>query len=38
MNSCTYGISIVSSLTDLSSVIVSIVVPYSGMLCRVCCA
>jgi uncharacterized membrane protein YhhN len=37
MNSCSYGISIVLLLTDLGSVIVS-VVPYSCMLCRMCCA
>jgi hypothetical protein len=38
MNSCSYGISIVWLLMDLSSVIVSVGVPYSCMLCRTCCA
>jgi hypothetical protein len=38
MSSCSCGISIVSLLTDLSSVIVSVSVPYSSMLCRMCCA
>jgi hypothetical protein len=38
INSCLYGISIVSLLTDLSSVIFSVGVPYSCMLCRMCCA
>jgi hypothetical protein len=38
MNSCSYGISIVWLLMDLSSLIVSVGVPYSCMLCRMCCA
>jgi hypothetical protein len=37
MNSCSYGISIVSGFTGFSSVIVSVGVPYSCMLCRMCC-
>jgi hypothetical protein len=38
VNSCSYGISIVLLLMDLSSVIVSVGVPYSYMLCKMCCA
>jgi hypothetical protein len=38
MNSCSYGISIVSLLTDLSTVVLSVGVPYSCTLCRMCCA
>jgi hypothetical protein len=38
MNSCSYGISIVWLWMYLSSVIVSVGVPYSCMLCRMRCA
>jgi hypothetical protein len=37
MNNCSYEISIVSGFTCFSSVIISAGVPYSCMLCRMCC-